>query len=960
MDFLSSRARIERLPSPGVLPRDDDLVELLKSPDFDTRLQTLNRATNLSKRDPGWFSRILVDDRWEVQHQCIKFLIESMPVFGSSLEYCMCYVMPNIITKLGSSKITVRRASIQLIQNYLKFQPIALGSLLKMVTYFLIQTKESKTLKSEVISELPSLFIPEVSQSNFFLLLQTLLSYTPHSDKDNESVAHVLQKLRVFVGKDSFSHILQSLTDAEKKKFQSFEYLMKNEKVEIERGGSSSSLGRISAKYSQERRFRFAIVPMFISAMITDEDASQKISGLEKLKQIIEKIGAEDIQKFVPHLHSYLMTMGHVLSDLNFKVVVLSLDVLRLTVNRLKNNIDAHLQQVISLLSKHFGNQKAVIKQLIMMTCMDLFQNLQPKSVIGALSVFLENRNSRIREEVVNIITSALMVISATKINFTAIINILVPMLLDPKRRVRLAAFEQISVVAYLMNGKVDSLLKAIREAEQKSSCTGLTTAVQARIRRHLLPRIRYDGLIEYSTPPVSDNSFDIDEAQLVLDDNMDLHFILHGAGDHERAISPVSAIDLKGIASLPRRAPTTENDQSNFESYKINLNSSTNSWHTPPRRKVSLTLEDRSASAAIVRNNFAQKDSLEKANSTSNVENQPPAFFDDAPIRSAKTDTSTIYDVTVPRSNSHHNLNMAPSAHASIKSTMSSPGKKAHNFLKCGGGNRAKTVVKRQPSPSKPGENTKKQLSSVKTAIEAITDEDWAQKVIGLQTISSLASSNSILLHDHIKEIVKAVISECKNLRSSVSRVALSCLGNLFQGLASKMDPEVDKCASILMNKTGDVSNAFIRDDASAALEKLAAYSSPYKAMIAILNAGSSSKNNTIRAACAQFVDKLINRIGTSQLLSNTDHLSNVLPHLISFAKDRNPHVRQQGKQSLLKLSEVSHFDKSMKKVSEVMYKKVEEALESNKKNRSTTPNGLLTNPAMKSDSINKKQILK
>ena len=93
--------------------------------------------------------------------------------------------------------------------------------------------------------------------------------------------------------------------------------------------------------------------------------------------------------------------------------MVIALDVVRLTVNRLKGNIEAHLQvhliqdptnlpfqQVVSLVSKHFGNQKAVIKQVLMMTFMDLFQNVNPKMVIGTLAVSLENRNSRIREEV--------------------------------------------------------------------------------------------------------------------------------------------------------------------------------------------------------------------------------------------------------------------------------------------------------------------------------------------------------------------------------------------------------------------------------------------------------------------------------------------------------------------------------------------------------------------------------
>lgn len=58
--------------------------------------QTLNRLAALVRRDPQWFSkfvkkgdlfkqfeRLLEDDRWEVQHQCIKLLHEALPTFGN-------------------------------------------------------------------------------------------------------------------------------------------------------------------------------------------------------------------------------------------------------------------------------------------------------------------------------------------------------------------------------------------------------------------------------------------------------------------------------------------------------------------------------------------------------------------------------------------------------------------------------------------------------------------------------------------------------------------------------------------------------------------------------------------------------------------------------------------------------------------------------------------------------------
>ncbi|KHN71464.1 hypothetical protein Tcan_02246, partial [Toxocara canis] len=101
---------------------------------------TLNRLSAIAKRDPQWFpkfvkkgdlfkqfDRLLVDDRWEVQHQCIKFLLDAMPTFGNNVEWCISYLLPRIIMKLGSSKITVRRVTNQMLTTYLRLQPDAVN-----------------------------------------------------------------------------------------------------------------------------------------------------------------------------------------------------------------------------------------------------------------------------------------------------------------------------------------------------------------------------------------------------------------------------------------------------------------------------------------------------------------------------------------------------------------------------------------------------------------------------------------------------------------------------------------------------------------------------------------------------------------------------------------------------------------------------------------------------------------
>lgn len=63
-------------------------------------------------------------------------------------------------------------------------------------------------------------------------------------------------------------------------------------------------------------------------------------------------------------------------------------------------------------------------------------------------------------------------------------------------------------------------------------------------MKRNILPRIRFDGLIEYSTPPASDSSFDVnrdpstthivfqvEDEEMGSAENADLRWILHANG---------------------------------------------------------------------------------------------------------------------------------------------------------------------------------------------------------------------------------------------------------------------------------------------------------------------------------------------------------------------------------------------------------------------------------------------
>ncbi|KJH40926.1 hypothetical protein DICVIV_13109 [Dictyocaulus viviparus] len=428
MDSLLDPLRLhsDRSQSPAFMPREDDYAELLRNTDFDVRLQTLNRLVGIVRRDPEWFTkcarkgelfknidRILMDDRWEVQHQCIKFLQEAMITFGSplrrkkkvgNLEYCMCYLMPNLIPKLGSSKITVRKISVQTIQTFLRHKPEALGSVLKTLSSFLLTSIERIT-KTEVMREFSAMFIPELVDYDWLPLLDALTKLLATSDTDTvENAALLAKKLEgldespreeifliyinvyqkiiellfsaaeairiktqsvhsrieifgelfpmkkkyneIYLGKTIFTRMLGDLSNIQQKNYARFCTNIVVTTSESTPIAPSIVTNRSSMKLaSGERRLRFGIVPSIVAAMVIDNtDVSTRISGLEKWKQLIENITSEEISRLVPHLHSYLISLKNVLNELNFKIVVLALDIVRLTVNRLKSHIEAHLQ----------------------------------------------------------------------------------------------------------------------------------------------------------------------------------------------------------------------------------------------------------------------------------------------------------------------------------------------------------------------------------------------------------------------------------------------------------------------------------------------------------------------------------------------------------------------------------------------------------------------------------------
>ncbi|KAK2826223.1 hypothetical protein Q5P01_020437 [Channa striata] len=107
--------------------------------------------------------------------------------------------------------------------------------------------------------------------------------------------------------------------------------------------------------------------------------------------------------------------------------------------------------------------------------------------------------NSRVREDVLNIIMAAMLTHPKKDFNIPKLCFDVAPYLADSKRKVRHAALELFALFDYcLETGEKQPLMKAVDMVELNEDAEGLMAAVHARRSRHILPKLSLEGMVEY------------------------------------------------------------------------------------------------------------------------------------------------------------------------------------------------------------------------------------------------------------------------------------------------------------------------------------------------------------------------------------------------------------------------------------------------------------------------------
>ncbi|GIY14772.1 hypothetical protein CDAR_607092 [Caerostris darwini] len=198
----------------------------------------------------------------------------------------------------------------------------------------------------------------------------------------------------------------------------------------------------------------------------------------------------------------------------------------------------------------------------------------------------------------------------------------------------------------------------------------------------------------------------------------------------------------------------------------------------------------------------------------------------------------------------------------------------------------------------------------ALKKALKSLSTDTWMGKIEGIRTIQRLAKNHPDVLQLQLHPVVLGLLTEVKNLRSSVSRAAILAIGDLFVALKKNVESDLDLITSTLLSKCGETVG-FIRDDIEKVMNHLIETITPCKAALSIIAGGASHRNGAVRKVAAQSLLAVVEKMGAARILTSKDVTERLIPTTAQFLMDGMPLTRWYGRRIYQLLMQHPSFDK-------------------------------------------------
>ena len=256
-----------------------------------------------------------------------------------------------------------------------------------------------------------------------------------------------------------------------------------------------------------------------------------------------------------PYLPEFLSFMAEFLEEnVNIWVVNNILEILLVLQKRLPNQLCGQMKQVVPMLVSVNSEISTDTKVLINENFMKLIYICRPQDVVNKLFEQMNNKNPRVREDILNTISAMMLTFPSTDMDIDHNCLVAADFLIDPKNRVRQAALENVALSAACLGSKrLQPLYDFVTHLEHKERSRGLLAAVKTRISRKSLAKLNSRGLVEYglSIPVQLEASQEAEH----LETEPDTSWILQGAGALSRGEQGGNSGDsrLRTSLSFPR-----------------------------------------------------------------------------------------------------------------------------------------------------------------------------------------------------------------------------------------------------------------------------------------------------------------------------------------------------------------------------------------------------------------------
>ncbi|TMW56635.1 hypothetical protein Poli38472_006645 [Pythium oligandrum] len=197
------------------------------------------------------------------------------------------------------------------------------------------------------------------------------------------------------------------------------------------------------------------------------------------------------------------------------------------------------------------------------------------------------------------------------------------------------------------------------------------------------------------------------------------------------------------------------------------------------------------------------------------------------------------------------------------------------------------------EPHELKPLPNAKQDAAKI---VQTLQNEDWEVVFEGLNLVRRLAAHHTKFLEENLHAVVKEIVAQVPNLRSSVSKNALLALESMCAAYGKLLDADVDRILAILLKRCTD-SNTFVCESASTAINAVITHCSTSRVVSAV-STHITSRANPIRREVARAIHHVILSLGDQ--IQQSKELGMIMSLVGKCLEDSSNDVRDVAKLSI------------------------------------------------------------